>query len=94
MRAKPKTPLPPPRVRREPPTIEEAVLAAQGLSTDPEIMVELAAGLMGVSTDEIRPHLPKSSPRSVSILAGARSVVVERRPIRRVAMARPAARMP
>jgi hypothetical protein len=45
--------LPPIRVRREPPTIAEAVAAAQDLADD----VEIAAGLIGLAADEVRPHV-------------------------------------
>ena len=37
--------LPPIRVRREPPTVSEAVAAAQDLADDVEQQVEIAAGL-------------------------------------------------
>ena len=40
--------LPPIRVRREPPTIPEAVAAAQDLADDLEQQVEIAAGLIGL----------------------------------------------
>lgn len=39
---------PPVRVRHEPPTLEEAVIAASGLSDDPEHQAAIAAELMGV----------------------------------------------
>ena len=81
----PRKPLPPPRVRREPPTIEEAILAAQGLSDDVQSQIEIAAGLMGVTEDEVRPHLARmarlrnASPIAPSsVVTGKRTVVVER----------------
>ncbi|CAO4182728.1 DNA-binding protein [Methylorubrum populi] len=49
--------LPPIRVRREPPTVAEAVAAAQDLADDVEQQVEIAAGLIGLSPDEVRPHV-------------------------------------
>lgn len=49
--------LPPIRVRREPPTIAEAVAAAQDLADDVEQQVEIAAGLIGLEADEVRPHV-------------------------------------
>lgn len=49
--------LPPIRVRREPPTIVEAVTAAQDLAEDVEQQVEIAAGLIGLPLDEVRPHV-------------------------------------
>lgn len=57
-----KTALPPLKVRREPPTIEEAVAAAQGLADDVESQVAIAAGLMGLSEDEVRPSVLCSPP--------------------------------
>jgi hypothetical protein len=82
-------PLPPIRVRREPPTVEEAVTAAQGLTDDLKQQAEIAAGLMGLSEDEVRPHVARASrtprasqpPAHGAISAGSRrtAVVVERR---------------
>ena len=80
-------PLGPPRVRHEPPTISEAFAAASDLTQDPDLVVEIAAGLMGISVEEARQHSGNFSRRSGS--AGAargsvarpsgRAVVVERR---------------
>lgn len=82
--------LPPPRVRREPPTIQEAIAAAQDLTDDREQQIEIAAGFMGVSEDEVRPHVPRRAKPATSIIAGNRAVVVERRvarpSLRRVAL--------
>lgn len=55
-------PLPPLRVRREPPTVEEAVIAAQALTDDLEQQVEVAAGLIGLPADEVRPHVLNAPP--------------------------------
>jgi hypothetical protein len=84
MRA-PRKQLPPPRVRREPPTIDEAIFAAQGLTDDVPAQIEIAAGLMGVTEDEVRPHLARfnrlrsASPAMPSaVVTGKRTVVVER----------------
>ncbi len=49
--------LPPIRVRKEPPTLVEAVAAAQDLADDVEQQVEIAAGLIGLPRDEVRPHV-------------------------------------
>ena len=49
--------LPPIRVRREPPTVSEAVAAAQDLADDIEQQVEIACGLIGLPPDEVRPHV-------------------------------------
>lgn len=89
MRAPNRKPLPPPRVRREPPTIEEAIVAAQGLTDDVPAQIEIAAGLMGVTEDEVRPLLARmnrlrgASPMApAAVIAGKRTVVVERKPSR------------
>ena len=84
--------LPPIRVRREPPTIDEAVAAAQDLSDDVEQQVEIAAGLIGLAADAVRPHvlaakrpvrasdrLPERIIASSSPNRAPRTVVVERR---------------
>ena len=42
------------RIRRDPPTLEEAVVAAQGLTDDFKGQVEIVASLMEVSVDEAR----------------------------------------
>jgi hypothetical protein len=91
------------RVRRDPPTIEEAVLAAQGLAADDlGAQTEIVASLMQISADEARTAvLRMGESRSVSrttiaartgraaIGGGApRTVVVERRVPRRSAMTR------
>ena len=80
------------RVRREPPTLDEAIAAAQGLSDDLEQQVAIAAGLIGMTEDEVRPHaLQASRPertRTIQAAAGAHRptvVVVQRRtPDRRI----------
>ena len=56
---KPKSPrvLPPLWVRQEPPTVEEAIVAAQALTPDLDQQVEIAAGLMGLSAETIRPSV-------------------------------------
>ena len=53
----------PPRVRSEPPTLEEAVAAAQDLAADPEQQVVIAAGLMGMSADQVRSHVLRAHPK-------------------------------
>ncbi len=49
--------LPPPRVRKEPPTLEEAVIAACDIATELDHQVAFAAGLMDVSEDDARPFV-------------------------------------
>jgi hypothetical protein len=74
------------RVRRDPPTVEEAVVAAQGLTDDPKEQVEIVASLMEVSPDEAKLAVRRMSQRkdvnrvTIAGRAGApRAVVVERR---------------
>lgn len=87
----------PVRVRREPPTVAEAVIAAQDLSDDIEQQVEIAAGLIGLTPDEVRPHVlaakrpergmgSESRERLISSggLRGPRTVVVERKTDRKM----------
>ncbi len=85
--------LPPIRVWQEPPTLEEAIVAAQAFTPDLEQQVEIAAGLMGLSAEAIRPSVLKApppmsghsiEPQRGHTRAGTRSravgsVVVERR---------------
>lgn len=54
MRPSSRKPRPPVRVRHDPPTLMEAVFAAQGLTDDVGHQVEIAAELMGVSLEEAR----------------------------------------
>jgi hypothetical protein len=87
------------RVRRDPPTIDDAVLAAQGLAEDDiDAQVEIVMSLMAVSAEEARGAVLKNGQRKNKEVAqfmiagrsGApRTVVVERRTSRRP-MARPA----
>lgn len=50
--------------RVEPPVLEEAVAAAQGLTDDIESQVEIAAQLMGLPEDEVRPVVLKTPPQT------------------------------
>jgi len=78
-------PLPPLRVRREPPTVDEAVIAAQALTDDIEQQVVVAAGLIGLPEDEVRPHVlnapppPRKPMRFRDRAGGAPTVVVLQR---------------
>jgi hypothetical protein len=77
------------RVRRDPPTLEDAVLAAQGLSDDVDAQIEIVMSLMQVSAEAARTAVLKMGQRkdtsrfTIAGRAGApRAVVVERRPSR------------
>jgi hypothetical protein len=55
--------LPPVRVRREPPTVDEAIAAAQGLTEEIDQQVEIAAELIGMPAEEVRPLVEAASVR-------------------------------
>ena len=79
------------RVRRDPPTVAEAVAAARGLTTNVQEQIEIAASLMDLPPDEVRPEVlkaatPRKDVNTVAFVGrpGApRTVVVERVPSRR-----------
>ncbi len=79
------------RVRRDPPTLEEAIFAAVGITDDQQQQAEIAAALMGLPYEQVLAEVKKTG-RAVArsatcIIAGEqgaqRAVVVERRVIRR-----------
>jgi hypothetical protein len=81
------------RVRNEAPTLDQAIVAAQGLTDNLDEQAEIAASLMGLSLDEVRAALAKLGPapkepvRSVAFTgpsSAPRTVVVERKPSRRI----------
>jgi hypothetical protein len=70
------------RTRYEPPTLEEAVFAAQGLTDDTHSQIEIAAQLLGSPESEVRPAVLQARSTGVRVLAraaGRPTVVVERR---------------
>ena len=81
----------PRRVRRDPPTLDEAIFAAIGITDDQEAQAEIAASLMGHAArggagrgEEAEPRAARSTTRVIAGEQGAqRSVVVERRVVRR-----------
>jgi hypothetical protein len=82
----------PRRVRRDPPTLDEAIFAAIGITDDPQAQAEIAASLMGMPIETVqaevkkaaRPVLGRSTTRVIAGEQGAqRSVVVERRVTRK-----------
>jgi hypothetical protein len=48
-----KTKYGPRRVRHDPPTVEEAIVAASGLTDSPQELVEIAASLMNLPPDAV-----------------------------------------
>jgi hypothetical protein len=84
------------RVRRDPPTVEDAVLAAQGLTDEQGEQVEIVASLMQIPAEEARGAVLRLAQRKdvnrITVATrstrpgqanGARAVVVERRAPRR-----------
>ncbi len=77
--------------RVEPPSLEEAIAAAQGLTDDIDGQVEIASQLMGLPEDEVRPVVltlstPPRQPQRIAVAdrildrgEGAKVIVVERR---------------
>jgi hypothetical protein len=86
-----KTKYGPRRVRHDPPTLAEAIAAARGLTDDVQQQVEIAASLMDLPAEQVRPEVLKTATlrkdhSTVAFVgrAGApRTVVVERKPSRR-----------
>ncbi|WPO39856.1 hypothetical protein [Tardiphaga sp. 42S5] len=80
------------RVRRDPPTLEEAIFAAMGITEDLDQQAEIAASLMGMPFDAVQAEVKKANRstgtlRVSRVIAGEqgaqRSVVVERRVTRK-----------
>ena len=84
----------PRRVRRDPPTLEEAIFAAAGITDDQDQQAEIASALMGMPLDVVQAEVKKQSRVAARnggvtrVIAGEqgaqRSVVVERRVVRRI----------
>ena len=81
----------PRRVRRDPPTLDEAIFAAIGITDDQAEQAEIAASLMGVPVESVQADVKKASRLSARsqtrLITGdqgaQRSVVVERRVVRK-----------
>lgn len=82
----------PRRVRRDPPTLEEAIFAASGITDDVEAQAEIASALMGLPLEQVLPEVKKASriaartnTRVITADQGTqqRAIVVERRTVRR-----------
>jgi hypothetical protein len=80
------------RVRHDPPTLDEAIFAAVGITDDQEQQAEIAAALMGMPVEIVQAEVKKQARTNSRITAtrviageqGAqRSIVVERRVVRR-----------
>ena len=82
----------PRRVRRDPPTLDEAIFAAIGITDDVEQQADIAASLMGMPYEAVLVEVKKQSRvnsriTATRVIAGEqgaqRSIVVERRVVRR-----------
>jgi hypothetical protein len=80
----------PRRVRQALPTLEEALFAAKGITDDFNQQIDIAADLMGVPREQVRTEAMKSKHTTTLQVrtpandgAVTRSVVVERRVVRR-----------
>ena len=80
------------RVRRDPPTVDEALFAAAGLSDDVEQQIDIAASLMDMPRETVRLAMAKAKGQrkdvNTSVIFSGRSsspraVVVQRKSSRR-----------
>ncbi len=80
------------RVRQDLPTLQEAIFAASGLTSDPGEQAEIAAALMGLAVADVKAEVRKQSQTKTVLVAvdrkPTRAVVVERRVIRKPAAER------
>ncbi len=74
------------RTRYDPPALKEAIAAAQGLTEQIEGQIEIAAQLMGLPEDEVRPEVLKAAAQTNTRPTGSTyvrqrrtEVVIERR---------------
>ncbi|HTK14142.1 MAG TPA: hypothetical protein VL402_10085 [Xanthobacteraceae bacterium] len=86
----------PRRVKEEPPTLDQAIFAARGLTDDLQQQAEIAASLMDMPVEKVRAEITKSVRSATQTLGISRksrvnfverdskpAVIVERRPARR-----------
>jgi hypothetical protein len=81
------------RVRHDPPTLAEAIIAAQGLSDNPHHQAEIAAELMGLTAADVlgevlKARTPAKTVNTVAFVNRAgvqRAAIVERKTVRRPA---------
>jgi len=80
----------PRRVREDPPTLQEAIAAAKGLTDSLQQQAEIAASLMGLPVEQVKTEVLKTAhdrarpTRTIASDRGMRTVVVEHRTTRRV----------
>jgi len=71
------------RTKHEPPELDEALAAAEGLTSDAEEQIEIAAALMGVDEETVRDYRSKRKPernRSRFTLTTSRNGALRRAP--------------
>ncbi len=79
------------RVRFDPPTLAEAIVAAQGLTDNVREQAEIAASLMDLTVEEVTPEVLKARPQRATVNTVAftnrkgvqRAAIVERKTVRR-----------
>jgi hypothetical protein len=71
----------PRRVRKEPPTMDEALIAAEAMTSDPQAKIELAASLIGAPIEDVKAYAATQAAqnrgRSTLVAGRTRAVVVE-----------------
>lgn len=83
------------RVKHEPPTLEEALDAARGLTDDRQEQIEIAASLMDLPVEDVKAKARTLAPPRVSVGVRVaprtgRQIVVERKTTRRLSAREPA----
>jgi hypothetical protein len=83
------------RVKHEPPTLEEALDAARGLTDDRQEQIEIAASLMDLPVEDVKAKARTLAPPRVSVGVRVaprtgRQIVVERKTTRRLTAREPA----
>jgi hypothetical protein len=79
------------RVRYDPPTLAEAIIAAQGLTENVHQQAEIAASLMELPVEEVLSEVLKARPQRATVNTVAftnragmqRAAIVERKTVRR-----------
>src|SRR5262245_19256143 len=71
------------RIKNEPPTLEDAIFAARGLTDNLQQQVDIAASLIGLPHEEVRAAVLNQSAKQLTLVQPAggraqRTVVVER----------------
>jgi hypothetical protein len=75
------------RVRVEPPTIEEAIFAAEGFTHAPEDQIRIAAALMQLPVEQVRARVRQKA-KAKRHLTGRFTVAVEHKAPRRTRVQR------